>query len=201
VIAEDKSQKGVMSLSVALEMARDLGVDLVLIVPDANPPVCRQAQRPFAHPAPTLGPGAGLLSSLVSCLGPDAVLLLRVPAWAEGGTAKHGLLASKCCKWCMSCHCRWGSCSLSALPWRDTAVCELLRLALLELGGVLAWSFAFALPAARWCECKMCMPAHALGARSLLPTGWYCRLIMYSKYKYELDKANKDAKKAQRESR
>lgn len=41
VIAEDKAPLGVMSFTAAMDMARDSSVDLVLVVPDANPPVCR----------------------------------------------------------------------------------------------------------------------------------------------------------------
>lgn len=40
VVADDK-QMGVMSLSDALNLARNAGVDLVEIAPNANPPVCR----------------------------------------------------------------------------------------------------------------------------------------------------------------
>ncbi|GAB4823642.1 hypothetical protein N2152v2_010688 [Parachlorella kessleri] len=45
VIGEDKEQKGVMSLTVALDMAKDLEVDLVLVVPDASPPVLIQYSK------------------------------------------------------------------------------------------------------------------------------------------------------------
>ncbi len=41
LIAEDGEQKGIMSLEQAQAMADDAGVDLVELVPDAEPPVCR----------------------------------------------------------------------------------------------------------------------------------------------------------------
>jgi translation initiation factor IF-3 len=41
VIGPNGSQLGVVSLSDAMTMARNLGVDLVEIAPNANPPVCR----------------------------------------------------------------------------------------------------------------------------------------------------------------
>jgi translation initiation factor IF-3 len=41
VIDTEKKQLGIMALSDALNMARNKGVDLVEIVPNANPPVCR----------------------------------------------------------------------------------------------------------------------------------------------------------------
>jgi translation initiation factor IF-3 len=41
VIGANGSQLGVLSLSDAMIMARNLGVDLVEIAPNANPPVCR----------------------------------------------------------------------------------------------------------------------------------------------------------------
>ncbi len=41
LIAEDGEQKGIMSLEQAQTMADDAGVDLVELVPDAEPPVCR----------------------------------------------------------------------------------------------------------------------------------------------------------------
>ena len=41
LIDSDGEQKGVMSLSVALEIARDEGLDLVEVSPNAEPPVCR----------------------------------------------------------------------------------------------------------------------------------------------------------------
>lgn len=41
VVGEEKEALGVFSTSEALAMARQLGVDLILVVPDASPPVCR----------------------------------------------------------------------------------------------------------------------------------------------------------------
>lgn len=41
LIGADSEQLGVVSLNEALEMARDIDLDLVEISPDANPPVCR----------------------------------------------------------------------------------------------------------------------------------------------------------------
>jgi translation initiation factor IF-3 len=41
VVAEDGSSLGIMSASDALKAARDAGLDLVEIAPQANPPVCR----------------------------------------------------------------------------------------------------------------------------------------------------------------
>lgn len=41
VIDEDKNQLGIMSVPQALEIAREKGLDLVEIAPQANPPVCR----------------------------------------------------------------------------------------------------------------------------------------------------------------
>ena len=41
VISEDKQQLGVMSLDAALQMARELQLDLVEIAATATPPVCR----------------------------------------------------------------------------------------------------------------------------------------------------------------
>lgn len=41
VIGEDKEALGVMGIGEALELAEDAGVDLLLVVPDASPPVCR----------------------------------------------------------------------------------------------------------------------------------------------------------------
>jgi translation initiation factor IF-3 len=41
VIGEDKEPLGVMSTDEALAMAKDLEVDLILVVPGATPPVCR----------------------------------------------------------------------------------------------------------------------------------------------------------------
>ena len=41
VIGADGEQAGVMSLGSALEMASDLGLDLVEVSPNAEPPVCR----------------------------------------------------------------------------------------------------------------------------------------------------------------
>ena len=41
LIDDDGVQLGVVELSVALRMADEKGLDLVLIVPQANPPVCR----------------------------------------------------------------------------------------------------------------------------------------------------------------
>ncbi|MDD8030518.1 MAG: translation initiation factor IF-3 [Acidobacteriota bacterium] len=41
VIDEDKQQLGIMSVPQALDLARDKGLDLVEIAPQANPPVCR----------------------------------------------------------------------------------------------------------------------------------------------------------------
>lgn len=41
VIGEDKEPLGVMSLAEALDLADDAGVDLLLVVPDAIPPVAR----------------------------------------------------------------------------------------------------------------------------------------------------------------
>jgi len=41
VIGEDKQPLGVMSKREALDLAIENGVDLILVVPDASPPVCR----------------------------------------------------------------------------------------------------------------------------------------------------------------
>ena len=41
VIGEEGQQLGVMALRDALNMAKDEGVDLVMVSPSANPPVCR----------------------------------------------------------------------------------------------------------------------------------------------------------------
>ncbi len=41
VIDEEKGSLGVMSISAALDIARESGVDLVEISPNANPPVCK----------------------------------------------------------------------------------------------------------------------------------------------------------------
>lgn len=41
VIDEDKKQLGIMPVSQALALAREKGLDLVEIAPQANPPVCR----------------------------------------------------------------------------------------------------------------------------------------------------------------
>lgn len=41
LIDEKGSQKGVMPTSEALEIAREIGLDLVEVSPDANPPVCK----------------------------------------------------------------------------------------------------------------------------------------------------------------
>ncbi len=41
VVGDDKEPLGVMGIDEALEMAEDAGVDLLLVVPDASPPVCR----------------------------------------------------------------------------------------------------------------------------------------------------------------
>ncbi|MCP4472323.1 MAG: translation initiation factor IF-3 [Gammaproteobacteria bacterium] len=41
LIAEDGEQKGIMPLEEAQRMADEAGVDLVELVPDAEPPVCR----------------------------------------------------------------------------------------------------------------------------------------------------------------
>ncbi|MBC7362591.1 MAG: translation initiation factor IF-3 [Candidatus Aminicenantes bacterium] len=41
VIDEDKNQLGIMPVSQALALAREKGLDLVEIAPQANPPVCR----------------------------------------------------------------------------------------------------------------------------------------------------------------
>ncbi len=41
LIDEEGSQKGVMPTSEALGIAREIGLDLVEISPDANPPVCK----------------------------------------------------------------------------------------------------------------------------------------------------------------
>lgn len=40
-IGDDGTQYGVVAISVALKLADDAGLDLVLIAPDANPPVCK----------------------------------------------------------------------------------------------------------------------------------------------------------------
>ena len=40
VIGEEGQQLGVMALRDALNMAKDAGVDLVMVSPSANPPVC-----------------------------------------------------------------------------------------------------------------------------------------------------------------
>jgi translation initiation factor IF-3 len=44
VIGETKQQLGVMSLDTALTLARDKGMDLIEVVPNATPPVCRIAE-------------------------------------------------------------------------------------------------------------------------------------------------------------
>lgn len=41
VIAPDGEQLGIMTVPVAIERARDYGMDLVEVAPKANPPVCR----------------------------------------------------------------------------------------------------------------------------------------------------------------
>ena len=41
VIGQEGQQLGVMALRDALNMAKDAGVDLVMVSPSANPPVCR----------------------------------------------------------------------------------------------------------------------------------------------------------------
>jgi translation initiation factor IF-3 len=41
VIDEEKNQLGIMSVPQALEIARERGLDLVEVAPQANPPVCR----------------------------------------------------------------------------------------------------------------------------------------------------------------
>ena len=41
MIGEEGQQLGVMALRDALNMAKDAGVDLVMVSPSANPPVCR----------------------------------------------------------------------------------------------------------------------------------------------------------------
>ena len=41
VIGEEGQQLGVMASRDALNMAKDAGVDLVMVSPSANPPVCR----------------------------------------------------------------------------------------------------------------------------------------------------------------
>jgi len=41
LIAEDGKQLGIVSLRQALEMAKEEGLDLVEVAPNANPPVCR----------------------------------------------------------------------------------------------------------------------------------------------------------------
>jgi translation initiation factor IF-3 len=41
LIAEDGEQKGILPLQEAKQMANEAGVDLVELVPDAEPPVCR----------------------------------------------------------------------------------------------------------------------------------------------------------------
>ncbi len=41
VIAEDKTPLGVLDTAEALQMAREAESDLILIVPDASPPVAR----------------------------------------------------------------------------------------------------------------------------------------------------------------
>ena len=41
LIADDNSQLGIMSRKDALAVAEEKGLDLVLIAPDADPPVCR----------------------------------------------------------------------------------------------------------------------------------------------------------------
>lgn len=42
MLSEAREPLGVMSRNAALDMARDQAVDLVLVVPDAVPPVCRR---------------------------------------------------------------------------------------------------------------------------------------------------------------
>lgn len=41
VIGEEREPMGVMSTSQARSMAEELGVDLIMVTPDADPPVCR----------------------------------------------------------------------------------------------------------------------------------------------------------------
>ena len=41
VVGIDGKQLGVMSLAEALKMARSVGADLIEVVPNAHPPVCR----------------------------------------------------------------------------------------------------------------------------------------------------------------
>jgi translation initiation factor IF-3 len=41
LLDQDKEMMGVMDTETALEMAQDEGLDLVMISPEANPPVCR----------------------------------------------------------------------------------------------------------------------------------------------------------------
>ncbi len=41
VIDEDKKQVGILPVDEALNLARQKGLDLVEIAPDASPPVCR----------------------------------------------------------------------------------------------------------------------------------------------------------------
>ena len=41
LIDENSEQKGVVNLQIALDMARDAGLDLIEISPNAKPPVCK----------------------------------------------------------------------------------------------------------------------------------------------------------------
>ena len=41
LLDQDKEMVGVMDTETALQMAQDEGVDLVMISPEGNPPVCR----------------------------------------------------------------------------------------------------------------------------------------------------------------
>ena len=41
VVGEDGEQLGIMNVNDAKEMAYNKGLDLVLMAPNANPPVCR----------------------------------------------------------------------------------------------------------------------------------------------------------------
>lgn len=53
VIGPDGEQRGILPISAAIKMARELGLDLVEIAPRATPPVARimdalKSQHPFA---------------------------------------------------------------------------------------------------------------------------------------------------------
>ena len=41
LISESGEQLGVVSIEVAIEKAKDVGLDLIEVAPGSNPPVCR----------------------------------------------------------------------------------------------------------------------------------------------------------------